>query len=763
LQISPLPLDNPWQTQYKRVVGNALGSVGLMGVALALMIALSAGAPTHATPPAKNNPPPKSSMSVRSSVARGEVRVLVRVNETPAKGIGPSAMRAADAVAADYARRSPHRYKNIPYVAMTVDAAGLARLQNDPRVEAIFEDRLNTTMLGDTTTLIGARQAWAAGDTGAGQSVAVLDTGVDTSHPMIAGKVAAEACFSTTDTASGSSTLCPNNQEEMIGAGAGVNCNTQTVSFGCVHGTHVAGIAIGSSSVLSGVAPGANLVSMQVFSRFSNCGNNTPCLSAWNSDILRALDQVLAWRATYNIAAVNMSLGGNVYNSPAECDAAGSFYKDIIARLSQAGVAVVVAAGNNSNTSGMSSPGCITGAISVGATTKSNTIASYSNSANFMLLLAPGSGINSAVPGGSYMTLSGTSMAAPHVAGAIAVLRSKLPNASVMQLVETLQTTGVPITDTRAGAGNRVKNRIALMPALNALDLGWQSDAFEPDDTPAQAQPLAPGIPQTHRFGVPGDRDWRVLQAQAGYIYRFETLNLSTATDTMLDLFAGGSLTLPVASNDDVVTGVNVRSVLTYTATSNELLYLQIQDWDAAAFLNTRYDVLVTQVGIVPSQTSTATPTPTSTSTATGTPTPTATATETSTPTATATQTQTPTQTETPTPTATATQTATPTPTQTSTPTATETGTPTATATQTGTPTPTSTATETQTPTPTATSTQTATPTATQTGTPTLTPTATTTHTPMPSPSATTTATPQAAQPPASPQFKSFLPLIRRQ
>jgi subtilisin family serine protease len=570
-----------------------------MGTAMAIIMLLPAGLPTHAGAPAKSAPPPKASLSVLSSAAQGEVRVLVRVNEPATKGMSASAMRTADAVALDFADRSPHRYTHIPFLAMTVDAADLARLQNDPRIAGIEEDRLNQITLTDTMPLIGAPQAWAGGYSGAGQSIAILDTGFDTTHPMLQGKVVAEACFSQPGTAS----LCPNGQTQQIGAGAAINCNTQggsSLGTACMHGTHVAGIALGSSAVLSGVAPGANLVAIQVFSR-TDC-SGLPCLTARDSDILKGLDQAYAWRTSYNIAAVSMSLGGSTYATQAQCDAGGTAYKSIFALFNQAGIPVAIASGNAGQTNAISIPACLTGVVSAGATTKADTVASYSNSADFLTLLAPGSSIASSVPSG-YGVMSGTSMSAPHIAGAIAVLKSKMPNASVMQLIETLQNSGVPITDTRPGAGNRVKKRIALMAALNALDPSWKSDAFEPDDAPAQAQAIALSTPQTHRFGVPDDRDWVMVQALAGTTYRFETLNLSAETDTMLALYAGAALTNPVASNDDVVAGIDVRSVLTYTAPSDGPLYLQVLDWDAAAFLNTRYDVHVTQVGM---------PTPTS-------------------------------------------------------------------------------------------------------------------------------------------------------
>lgn len=291
-----------------------------------------------------------------------------------------------------------------------------------------------------------------------------------------------------------------------------------------------------------------------------------------------------------------------------------SLYKDAFALFNKAGIPVVIAAGNNASTNALSIPGCLTGAISAGATTKSDEIASYSNSASFLMLLAPGSAIYSAMPG-SYGTLSGTSMAAPHIAGAMAVLKSKMPGASVLQLFEALESTGVPIMDMRAGAGSRVKKRVALMDALIALDLPPSGNANEPDDTPALAQAITATLSQTLRFGEPDDRDWLMLQAQAGGIYRIETLNLTPATDTILEVYSSPANAVPAAMNDDVDPGIDRRSIITYTASVDGPLYLQVHDWDAAAFLNTQYDVLVTLVDI-------ATPAPTDTPATTSTPAP---------------------------------------------------------------------------------------------------------------------------------------------
>lgn len=337
---------------------------------------------------------------------------------------------------------------HLPFSALQVDQKALKTLQNDASIEAIYADVLRKPLLADSGPLVGATSAAAAGATGAGQVVAIIDTGVDKTHGFLSGKVVHEACFSTTNTNEGSTSLCPNGSSSQGGSGAGTACSSAIA--GCGHGTHVAGIAAGKGSTFSGVARDANIMAIQVFSRFSSaaqCGSTGPCVMSYTSDQLSALNHVYSQRGNFNIAAVNMSLGGGQFSAVCDNDP----LKSAIDLLRSAGIATVVAAGNEGYTQALAGPACISSAISVGATTKSDNVSSFSNSASFLDLLAPGSAINSSVPGGSYSSFSGTSMAAPHVAGAIAVLKGINTSASVDQIEVALKQTGQSITDSRNG------------------------------------------------------------------------------------------------------------------------------------------------------------------------------------------------------------------------------------------------------------------------------------------------------------------------
>ena len=393
---------------------------------------------------------------------RGEVRVIVGLRT--AQEVARRVDRAPDvvkeqAVAARQLRvlqrlagtniRAVKRLRLHDFMTLTVDASALDALAADPEVTSIQVDEPRYLVLNDTPTVTRATNAWAVGALGAGQVVAVLDTGVDKTHPFFSGKVVAEACFSRR--VSGNVSYCPGGVDQSFAPGSAAPC--PEYSMGCWHGTHVAGIAVGRVGVLSattgGIAPEAGLIAIQVFQRdCASCG-----LSAYDSDILAALDHVYSLRNTYNIASVNLSVGGGSFAQT--CDVSYPGYKALIDSLDAAGVATVVAAGNNGNAAALSSPGCLSNAISVGSTTKQNAVSSFSNSASFLSLLAPGSGITSSVPlayaASGFSGANGTSMAAPHVAGAWALLKSANAAATVPQILLALQNSGVPITDPRNG------------------------------------------------------------------------------------------------------------------------------------------------------------------------------------------------------------------------------------------------------------------------------------------------------------------------
>ena len=327
------------------------------------------------------------------------------------------------------------RYEYLPVIAMTMDADALAATKSYNGGVQVWKDTLREPMLSDSGSMVGAHGAHAGGYTGKGVYIAVIDTGVDVKHPFLAGRPIFEACFAR---------RCPNGKQKMLGEGAARPIGS--------HGTHVAGIALGSGAGMTGVAPEARLIAINVFDVFDD-GKGNKRMGALDSSILAALDWLirLAWTQPVSIAAINMSLGGSPYRAtPCRQD----LYDIAVNLLAQRNVLIVAASGNNGKQHSIGAPACVNGIVSVGAIDKKSKVADFSNSAPILDIVAPGVKINSAVVvrgGKSFAALSGTSMATPHVAGAFAVLRQAAPLRSLWDLHSALIGSGSAVRDHRNG------------------------------------------------------------------------------------------------------------------------------------------------------------------------------------------------------------------------------------------------------------------------------------------------------------------------
>jgi subtilisin family serine protease len=405
---------------------------------------------------------------------RGSVRVIVQLKTSisalargadlspfQTKTIRESQEKFRKSIAPSSLAEIKREYQTIPAVAMKVDAESLQEIKNDPNVLSIQEDYLYHVNLMNSTPLIGGNIVHTAGYTGNGQTVAIIDTGVDINHPFFAGRVVEGACYS--------ANLCPNGLTSSTTLASGLNCSTTRINHKCSHGTHVAGIAAGKGVDIVGVAPDAKIIAIQVFSAHSCQTSNTGlCIGAHTSDIIAGLERVYKLKDSYNIASVNMSLGGGQHFST--CDNDNTIMVNIINNLRNAGIATIISSGNEYFTGSTGSPGCISSAITVGSTTSAQTRryfgdqeSDFSNAASWVDLFAPGQLILSSVPKGGYAQKQGTSMAAPQVAGAWAVMKSKNTNASVSAVESALKSTGKAIA-TRSGGS---KPRIDLSAALN--------------------------------------------------------------------------------------------------------------------------------------------------------------------------------------------------------------------------------------------------------------------------------------------------------
>lgn len=281
-------------------------------------------------------------------------------------------------------------------LATTVSAETLKKLKQRPDVARVFRDGIAKATLADSVPLIGAPQMWTNyGADGQGIRVAVVDTGIDYAHPDLGGGFGPGF--------------------KVIGGYDFINGDGDPMDdFG--HGTHVAGI-IAANGAIKGVAPGAKLLAFKVLG-----ADGSGPYSAVIAGIDRAVDPDQDPATDDGAQVLNMSLGG-----PGDPDDAVSQAVDAAV---SAGVVCVVAAGNTgSSYSTLGSPGCARKALTVGASDDQDAMAYFSSRGPSQPdlaikpdLTAPGVSIYSTVPGGGYQSMSGTSMATPHVAGAAALL-----------------------------------------------------------------------------------------------------------------------------------------------------------------------------------------------------------------------------------------------------------------------------------------------------------------------------------------------------
>lgn len=361
-----------------------------------------------------------------------------------------------------------HSYDVFPYVAVRVSPEAEQILAGSQQVAAVHALHYVRPLLTESVPLIDADNAWDTyGATGEGTTIAVLDTGIDKSHaslhesclvaapglgPSVRAvgrlglncKVVNEACFT-------SLAGCPDGSTEQHGSGSAAPCD----GLGCFHGTFVAGIAAsdGDDSPI-GVAPDADIQAVQVFDTMDNwllCvlfvgALYSPCEYTTEASVLAGLEHVVETADDHNTVAVNLSLGSDAYTAPCGPDAVSSAV-DVLKGM---GIATIAATGNDGEREAISWPACLESVISVGASTDVDEVASFSNTAYFMDLFAPGEDITSAVSGGGDGTYSGTSASAPHVAGAFAIAREEDASfdCTVSEIEYAMEISGTPITVT---------------------------------------------------------------------------------------------------------------------------------------------------------------------------------------------------------------------------------------------------------------------------------------------------------------------------
>ncbi|MFH8693493.1 S8 family serine peptidase [Streptomyces chartreusis] len=321
-------------------------------------------------------------------------------------------------------------------------------------VERIWLDGKRQTALDRSVPQVGAPMAWQAGFDGTGVTVAVLDTGVDATHPDLADRIVAERNFSDDPDA--------------------VDRNG--------HGTHVAATVAGSGAATAGthrgVAPGARLLNAKVLDESG---------SGYDSGIIAGMQ----WAVDQGAGVVNLSLGGE------DTEGTDPLEEAVQTLSADTGTLFVVAAGNDGESGArtLGSPGTAPAALTVGAVDRADVPARFSSqgpTADGALkpdVTAPGTAIVAAgaaegwqgdPAGEGYVAMSGTSMATPHVAGAAAVLAQRYPDFDGRQLKALLTASARPAPAVSAyvqGSGRidvaaALEQHVTTSPA--ALDFGTQ-------------------------------------------------------------------------------------------------------------------------------------------------------------------------------------------------------------------------------------------------------------------------------------------------
>ena len=353
-----------------------------------------------------------------------------------------------------------HQFDTLPGMSAEVTADGLDALLNQPQVAAVALDMPVQSLLSESSVFINVddvRQTY--GFSGKGVNLAVLDTGIDTTHPDLAGSVIAQQCFNKNSTCLPNDTTTSSSAQDENG-----------------HGTHVSGvIASQGQNSPQGIAPDTGIVAVRVLD-----GNG----AGYTSDVLAGIDWILNNQDSLNVKIINLSLGGGSYSGICdETDANTQLYAAAVNAAKQVGITIFAASGNDGKSEEMVAPACVGGIVAVGnvydadlpegrwptctdTNVTANQVACSSNSSSALDLLAPGVSINSTRLGGGQSTESGTSIASPHAAAVAALMLQANPDLNPMQIETVLKETGVASADPR---NNRTTPRIDALAAVSAV------------------------------------------------------------------------------------------------------------------------------------------------------------------------------------------------------------------------------------------------------------------------------------------------------
>lgn len=404
------------------------------------------------------------------------------------------------------------RYKSLYGFSIEADIEGIRGLIATQDVRFVGEMPILYKKDVEAFDLTGTALAHLSGWTGKGVTIAIIDDGIDHDH----------AAF-------GGFTRFPNTR---ITAGYDFADYDKDPTIDCVsqsHGTAVAGVAVGNGGGITGTAPDADLVFLKI-QKASSCGQ--PWL---DGDIIGAIDWVITNRNLYGIKVLSMSLGtSTTYSSPCT----GSIIADALVAAGSAGLVVVAASGNEADSSGLSDPACHPDVVSVGAvydadlgyagfsmctdtSTRADQVTCYSNSADFLDILAPSHCATTAQAGGGTNTcFGGTSSSTPYVAGVVATFFEKNPFLDRSAAINALIENGDPIIDSRNGLiiprvqhDNALKSIDEITPLANGAVISGLSDVQAGETLFALRVPAGASNLKFQITGGPGDADLYVRVA----------------------------------------------------------------------------------------------------------------------------------------------------------------------------------------------------------------------------------------------------------
>lgn len=339
-----------------------------------------------------------------------------------------------------------HQFWLTSGLAVYIPPEKLSDIQSLPEVERISPNGKVFLLRQNADPVIGAPYAWNLGLNGSGLKIAIVDTGINKTHPELVGRVINETDFHD-DSYDGL------NPADFDG-----------------HGTHVAGIAAGAQY---GVARNASIINAKVFYCPYPGGCTSTQWTATTGDVIAAIN----WAVAQGAKVVSLSLGTNDV-----CDGNDDLAPTVEATV-ELGVTVVVAAGNSGpGASTIKSPGCDKEAVTVGATDNSDVIASFSSRGPTQDgrikpdLTAPGVNINSTSKNGGYEFKSGTSMSTPFVSGVAILLLDKKPSLTPQMLKAVLMNSAKDLGS--AGADNTYgAGRLNISEAIRQTDLVLDDNA----------------------------------------------------------------------------------------------------------------------------------------------------------------------------------------------------------------------------------------------------------------------------------------------